>query len=100
MFRTLAAGLVGLAMGLGAVAADAATIAGFGRTTNDGVFTLSAGQAAFLGTPDADRIGFFRVRSGGNPNVSWDAGDDFTADAFFATVTSNASAILGVFNGF
>jgi hypothetical protein len=79
--------------------ASAAYISSFGRTTNDGVFTLTAAQAAFLGTPTADRIGFFRVRAGGTPSVTWSAGDYFDSASVLATVTSNGGAILGLFNG-
>lgn len=80
-------------------AVEAAPLNAFGRTTNDGVFALTAGQAEFLGTPEADRIGFFRVRSGGAGNVSWEAGDTFTRQTFLNSITSGAANIQGVFNG-
>ncbi len=79
--------------------ASAAFISSFSRTTNDGVFTLSAAQASYLGVPTADRLGFVRIRSGGTPSVSWSAGDTFDATSIMAFVTSNAANILGLFNG-
>jgi hypothetical protein len=88
-----------LALSMLAASANAAVISQFSRTTNDGVFTLSAAQAAFLGVPTADRLGFFRVRSGGSPNVSWSAGDTFDATSVMNSVQSNGAAILGIFNG-
>jgi hypothetical protein len=100
VLHRLAAAAVVAAVAFGGSAASAATyISSFSRTTNDGVFELSQAQAGFLGVPTADRIGYFRVRSGGSPVIAWSAGDTFDGASVLASVTSNAGAILGLFNG-
>ena len=80
-----------------ATGAHAATISQFGRTTNDGVWSLSAAQASALGVSGATKIGAFRVRSGNG--VTWAAGDTFDASAVAATITSGAGNVFGFFNG-
>lgn len=97
--KRMAFGIMALGLLAAPLTASAAYISSFGRTTNDGVFTLTSAQAAFLGTPTADRIGFFRVRAFGSPSVTWSAGDYFDSASVLATVTSNGGAILGLFNG-
>lgn len=75
--------------------AQAALIETVPRFTNDGVFTLTAAQAALLGTPGADKIGFLRVRSA--------AGSSFAAGSILELSSlgniSNGGAILAFFNG-
>jgi hypothetical protein len=83
-----------------ATGAHAATISQFGRTTNDGVWALSAAQASALGVVGATKIGAFRVRAGGTGNLTWAAGDTFDATAVAATITSGAGNVYGFFNGF
>lgn len=77
--------------------ASAAYIPVFNKTTNDGVFTLSAAQAAYLGTPTADRLGFFRVRQGSGTVLN--AGDTFDAASITASIAGGAGNVLGIFNG-
>lgn len=79
-----------------ATGAHAATITQFGRTTNDGVWSLTAAQATALGVPGATKIGAFRVRSGNG--VSWLAGDTFDASSVAATITAGAGNVFGYFN--
>jgi hypothetical protein len=83
-----------------ATGAHAATISQFGRTTNDGVWALSAAQATALGVSGATKMGAFRVRAHGAGNVTWAAGDTFDASAVAATITSGAGNVFGYFNGF
>lgn len=79
------------------VPASAATIPQFNRTTNDGVYDLSAAQASALGYAGAEYIGFFRVREGNG--TTFNAGDTFDASTMFASVTSGAGSILAFLNG-
>jgi hypothetical protein len=81
-----------------ATGAHAATITQFGRTTNDGVWSLSAAQASALGVAGATKIGAFRVRAGNG--VTWSAGDTFSSAAVANTITSGAGNVRGYFNGF
>ena len=80
-----------------ASASQAALISQFNRATNDGVFSLTSGQAAYLGTPTATKIGLLRIRSGNG--VSWSVGDTFNAASVLNSITSGVGNVLGVFNG-
>lgn len=82
-----------------AFGAQAATISSFNRTTNDGVWSLTAAQANALGVSGATKIGAFRVRSGGSPSVTWQAGDSFNAATLTASITSGSGNVFGFFNG-
>lgn len=77
----------------------AAYISQFNKTTNDGVFTLSADQVSFLGyDPSAvDRIGFFRVREG-NGTV-FNNGDTFDVTTMQNSVIGGANNIVAFLNG-
>jgi hypothetical protein len=88
-----------IAATLFAAGAHAATISQFGRTTNDGVWTLSASQAAALGVPQATKIAAFRVRAHGPGNVTWNAGDTFDATAIGNSIISGRANVFGFFNG-
>jgi hypothetical protein len=81
-----------------ATGAQAATITQFGRTTNDGVWSLSAAQATALGVSGATKMGAFRVRSGNG--VTWAMGDTFGVSALNASIISGAGNVYGYFNGF
>lgn len=78
-------------------AAEASLVTQFNKTTNDGVYTLSAADAIALGVPSADRVGFFRVREGNG--TTFEVGDTFNAASIMNSITSNAGAVLGLFNG-
>jgi hypothetical protein len=90
LFAGLAAAL------LGATAAQALPITQFQRFTNDGVHTLNAAQAAWLGAPTADRIAFLRLRNGGG--LAYAAGDTFDAATLLGS-TANDDKLLGLLNG-
>ncbi|MEM1108998.1 MAG: PEP-CTERM sorting domain-containing protein [Planctomycetota bacterium] len=77
---------------------QAAFVSSFERTTNDGVFTLTPQQAADLGSPTADRIGFFRIRDNRDGD-NFEPGDTFDQTSILASVTSNAGAIIDILNG-
>lgn len=76
---------------------NAALITTFNHTTNDGVFSITSGQAKTLGVEGADRLGFLRLRQGAN--TSWDIGDVFDRNAIFSSTTSD-NFIFDIFNGF
>jgi len=82
-----------------ASASQAAAISQFNKTTNDGVFTLTEGQAAAIGFggQNVDRIGFFRVREGSG--TTFNAGDTFDVTTMNNTVTSGAGNIIAFLNG-
>jgi hypothetical protein len=84
-------------IGLIASSASAATVASFSRTNNDGVFSITASQAAQLGVDGATKVGLFRVRAGNG--VSWNAGDDFNAQTVLNTRIGGSGTIFGVLNG-
>lgn len=86
-----------LTVGLWAATAEAALVTSFSRTTNDGVYTINAGQAAFLGVAGADRVGFFRVRNN-SMGTTYGADDTFNQTSILNT-TNDDSKILGLFNG-
>ncbi|ABG31053.1 VPLPA-CTERM sorting domain-containing protein [Roseobacter denitrificans] len=77
--------------------ASAATINQFNKTTNDGVYTLTAAQATALGDASATRIGFFRVREGSG--TVFNAGDTFDQTTMANSVTSGAGNIIAFLNG-
>ncbi|MDW4500376.1 VPLPA-CTERM sorting domain-containing protein [Sulfitobacter sp. D35] len=91
--------LLALAVGIASLAgaASAATITQFNKTTNDGVYNLSAAQAAYLGDASATHIGFFRVREGNGTVLN--AGDTFNVATMNNSVTSGAGSILAFLNG-
>ena len=95
MKRLLAGAALALSMLAGAV--QAAPISQFNKTTNDGVYSLNAAQAAFFGVTTSDHLGFFRVREGSG--TTFDAGDTFDTSTMAASVTSGAGNILGFLNG-
>ena len=80
-------------------AANAAYIASFNRTTNDGVYSLSDAQADYLGVTCTNDcfIGYFRVREGNGTVIN--DGDTFDQASIFGSVTSGSASILGLFNG-
>ena len=92
----IAAMVIGLTVAT-ASASQAALISQFNRATNDGVFSLTSGQAAYLGASGATKIGLLRIRSGNG--VSWSAGDTFNATSVLNSITSGVGNVLGVFNG-
>lgn len=95
--RTTTFGLTFLALAvLVSGTACGAYIPSFAKTTNDGVFTITPGQASFLGVPTADRVGFFRVREAGGTILN--PGDFFDPNSILNS-TNNDSKILGIFNG-
>jgi hypothetical protein len=81
-----------------ATGAHAATVTQFGRTTNDGVWSITAEQATALGVTGATKMGAFRVRSGNG--VTWAAGDTFGVSALNASIIAGAGNVYGYFNGF
>jgi hypothetical protein len=87
--------LAGLILATGA---HAATITQFGRTTNDGVWSLTAEQASALGVTGATKMGAFRVRSGNG--VAWAVGDTFGVSALNASIVGGGGTVYGYFNGF
>lgn len=76
--------------------AHAASITQFDRTTNDGVFTLSDGQKAFLGTT-SDFIGFLRPRAANGD--TFNAGDTFDVSTLTNTLTGGAGLVEKFLNG-
>jgi hypothetical protein len=95
----LVAAVAALAGVLGQVplAAEAATVTRFNKSTNDGVYTLSDAQAAHLGQPSAGYIGFFRVR--GSRGTRFDPGDTFDAASVLNSFTGGRGNVLAVLNG-
>ncbi|MEM6441663.1 MAG: VPLPA-CTERM sorting domain-containing protein [Pseudomonadota bacterium] len=67
----------------------------FHKFANDGVYTLDAGQAEAFGAPEADRIGFLRLRTTG---VNWSPGDWFDAASILASTRDDAR-LLGLLHG-
>lgn len=79
--------------------ASGATISMFNKTTNDGVYTLEAGQVLALGYDPAqvDRIGFLRIREGNG--TTFNDGDTFDQNSVYSSVTSNSGSIVALLNG-
>ena len=95
--KALRAAALGLALALASspLSADAP----FDRTANGGVYTLTPEQAAAMGVPGADRIGFIDILAGGiEADAPYMAGDRFDADALLS-MTEDDDAIRGFFNG-
>lgn len=78
------------------VVVHAALIPFVKKTTNDGVFSLSEEQAAFLGDRTATHIAFLRLRKG--RGINWRKGDTLNLDTVLNS-TQHDHKILGVFNG-
>ena len=76
-------------------AVEPAYVERFFKFTNDGVYSLTPHQAETLGAPQADRIGFLRLRT---KDVDWMEGDWFDADSIFASTRDDAR-ILSLVNG-
>lgn len=102
LFVRMARRLAPLAIAISTVAAapsvSAATIPAFQRTTNDGVFALTAEQAAHFGVPDAAYVGFLRPRSPNNA-TPLAAGDTFDVSAILASCRAGCDRVLSVRNG-
>jgi len=96
--RRIAAIILAASSAIAALPASAATITSFQRTTNDGVFALTAAQAAQFGVPDTAYVGFLRPRSPNNANPL-SAGDTFDGAAILATCRGGCDRILSVHNG-
>ena len=67
------------------------------KSTNDGVYSLTAEQAAALGYVDAGFIAFYRVREGNGTTFSF--GDAFDETTLRNSVKSNGGGILAFLNG-
>jgi hypothetical protein len=68
----------------------------FDRGVNDGVFSLTSDQAAALGAPTAEFIGFLGLRDTGIDNIP--AGAIFDQTSIFSLI-SNDGNVLNIVNG-
>ncbi|MEL6197164.1 MAG: hypothetical protein AAFT19_04895, partial [Pseudomonadota bacterium] len=95
--------LAGVAMLIGTAATAApittpgAYIDEFQRTTNDGVYSLSAAQAEAIGVVGATKLALLRVRP--SRGVTWEAGDYFDAASIENTIRGSGANVFGILNG-
>lgn len=97
MKNVIAGALLAVSLVVSGGAQAASYIQEFKKTTNDGVFSLTAEQADFFGVSTDDHIGFFRVREGNG--VSFDAGDTFDVSTMLNSLMSGAGSVIKFLNG-
>lgn len=75
---------------------NAALITSVNKFTNDNVYLITPGQAAYLGVEGADALGFLRLRQGSG--ISWNVGDIINRDTIFNSTTQD-TLIVDILNG-
>lgn len=90
--------LAALTLAGAALPGSAATVPAFDRTTNDGVFALTAAQIRYFGVAEATYVAFFRPRTKNNA-TSFAVGTIFDAQSLLASCRGACANILSVRNG-